>query len=328
MTKMNNRVFGVIGVGNVMANWNADFSMNPRSKSDGVIFGSDKALKYAIKRVWAEQGETILGYKSLRASDIGELIPLSLDERFEALTSINLSEKLGKKAKSEADKKAQAETLNDARLALLNLLDVMNFGFTFAVKGFNSSIFGVVQVGQGLNKFEDTTIEVMDIISPFRNSNAKSVDALQTSIGKKVIADEAHYFYPFSVNPFNLQTFVDSVEGFEGYTREAYDKFKDASLVGATALNTNSKSGAFNHFGLFIELVDGSNRLLPPLDGKIKVEKAEDGRLIVDVSAIDQIVSGLGYEVSSAEIFVDEFAIELVGSTKFEVRNIYTRETI
>ncbi len=47
---MNKRIYGVIGIKSVMANWNADFEGNPKSISDGKIFGSDKALKYPMKK--------------------------------------------------------------------------------------------------------------------------------------------------------------------------------------------------------------------------------------------------------------------------------------
>ena len=42
---MNKRVYGVIGISSIMANWNADFSGYPKTISDGRTFGSDKALK-------------------------------------------------------------------------------------------------------------------------------------------------------------------------------------------------------------------------------------------------------------------------------------------
>ena len=47
---MNKRVYGVIGISSIMANWNADFSGYPKSLSDGTVFGSDKALKYPMKK--------------------------------------------------------------------------------------------------------------------------------------------------------------------------------------------------------------------------------------------------------------------------------------
>lgn len=58
------RVYGVIGIKAKMANWNADFTGRPKSISDGTIFGSDKALKYPMKKMWENDGKKVLYIKS------------------------------------------------------------------------------------------------------------------------------------------------------------------------------------------------------------------------------------------------------------------------
>lgn len=322
MGNMNNRVFGVLGVASIMSNWNADMSGNPKSVADGTFYGSDKALKYAIKQDWLNNGEELLfikQYDTISRDDKGKkpalYQPLSLEERFVKLTGRDMSK----------------VDIKGVTADLFKFLDVLNFGATFAVKKSNISITGVIQVGQGLNLHDDTNITTININSPFRNS--KSDDAKQSTLGTKIIVDEAHYFYPFSVNPANLKDVENGLEGFDGYTREAYEKFKDSALVGATALNTNSKSGSFNHFGLFIELVDGSKKILPHLDRLITIEKQDDskntdGRIVVDIEKISDLVVSLGEEVSSVEVFIDPNAVELVGSKEFTVLNIYTKTEI
>ena len=47
---MNKRVYGVIGISSIMANWNADFTGYPKTTSKDDVFGSDKALKYTMKK--------------------------------------------------------------------------------------------------------------------------------------------------------------------------------------------------------------------------------------------------------------------------------------
>lgn len=47
---MNKRVYGILGISSIMGNWNADFSGYPKSTTDGNVFGSDKALKYPMKK--------------------------------------------------------------------------------------------------------------------------------------------------------------------------------------------------------------------------------------------------------------------------------------
>ena len=39
MSKMNKRVYGVLGISSVMANWNADFSGFPKTTTKGQFFG-------------------------------------------------------------------------------------------------------------------------------------------------------------------------------------------------------------------------------------------------------------------------------------------------
>ena len=48
---MEKRVYGVLGISSIMANWNADFTGYPKSMSDGTVYGSDKALKYPMKKM-------------------------------------------------------------------------------------------------------------------------------------------------------------------------------------------------------------------------------------------------------------------------------------
>lgn len=54
---MYKRVYGVLGISSIMANWNADFSGYPKTTSDGETFGSDKALKYPMKKMWENEGK-------------------------------------------------------------------------------------------------------------------------------------------------------------------------------------------------------------------------------------------------------------------------------
>ena len=180
MEKMNNRVYGVVGIKSVLANWNADFTGRPKTTSDGNIFGSDKAFKYPIKKMWEseDKDEKVLYVKSYK-NEKGNLQARTLAERFEQL--------FGKDVKSIKDKKEILKYLFSA-------IDVQNFGATFAEGSNNISITGAVQIGQGLNKYEDSAVEVIDILSPFVDATKKDT-AQNTSIGKKIVSNEAHYFY-------------------------------------------------------------------------------------------------------------------------------------
>jgi CRISPR-associated protein Csh2 len=67
-----------------MANWNADFTGRPKSTSNGDIFGSDKALKYPMKKMWENEGKKVLYIKSFK-EEKDSVIPRKLAERYSLL---------------------------------------------------------------------------------------------------------------------------------------------------------------------------------------------------------------------------------------------------
>ena len=150
---MNKRVYGILGISSIMANWNADFSGYPKTTSDGTTFGSDKALKYPMKKMWENQGKPVIYIKSLclKADKKGEavLIPRSLKERYEYVFGI------------KEESKDNKEILKN----LFQAVDVKNFGATFAESGSNISITGAVQIGQGFNKYEGTDPQEHRVVS-------------------------------------------------------------------------------------------------------------------------------------------------------------------
>lgn len=297
MEKMNKRVYGVVGIKSKMANWNADFSGRPKTTSDGNVFGSDKAFKYPIKKMWEANGKKVLYVKSYK-NEKDTLQARTLAERFDQIFDVKL--------KNIKDKKEVIKYLFSA-------IDVQNFGATFAEEKNNISITGAVQVGQGLNKYEDIAIETIEILSPF--TDAKKEDAQNTSIGKKIVSNEAHYFYPFSVNPENYNIYTNEIEGLDGYTLEAYEEFKKACLIAATAYNTNSKAGCENEFAIFIECKENSELYLSNLDEYIKFEKHE-GKNIIDLTEIIDILNKEcnKNDISKIEVYYNSYTTELKGS--------------
>ena len=294
-----NRVYGVIGIKSRMSNWNADFTGRPKSTSDGSVFGSDKAFKYPIKKMWEVEGEKVLYVKSYK-NEKGNLRARTLSERFEQLFETEV--------KSIKDKKELVKYLFSAT-------DVKNFGATFAEGSNNISITGAVQIGQGFNKYEDTNVEIQDILSPFVDSTKKDT-AQNTSIGKKIVSNEAHYFYPFSVNPENYDIYTKEIEDLEGYTREDYEKFKKGCLIAATAYNTNSKSGCENEFAIFVECKENSKLYLANLDQYIKFEKNDEGKDIIDISELEEILNEekTKQEIEKVEIYYNSYTTNLIGT--------------
>lgn len=210
-------------------------------------------------------------------------------------------------------------------------LDVMNFGATFAEKGQNISITGAVQIGQGFNKYNDSRTEVQDVLSPFKNPKKEEADA--SSLGTKIMSDEAHYFYPFSVNPNNYNNYIDLIDGFNGYTIYAYQKFKEAALVSATAFNTNSKFGCENEFSMFVKCKD-DKLYLPDLAQYVSFKKhgKEDEKDIIDLNKLIFLNEEKVYDkIEKIEIYYNPYTTVIDSNfknIKVEYKNIFTQEVI
>ena len=297
---MRKRVYGVIGIVSKMSNWNADFTGYPKTTSDGYTFGSDKALKYPIKKMWENQGEKILYIKSMKLSEKkGEisLVPRSLKERYEYLYSVK-----------------DLKECKDSKVVLTNLfnaLDVKNFGATFAESGKNISITGAVEIGQGFNKYDGTSPEEQQVLSPFRDAskdNAKenSQEAKNSTIGMKIVSNEAHYFYPFVINPLAYKEY-EELGVTDGYTEDDYAKFKEAALVSATSFSTNSKIGCENEFALFVETKE--DLYLPNLAEFIIFDKGEDKNTI-EINC-DDLLNSLQDKIYNIEVYFNPYTTNI-----------------
>ncbi len=288
--RMNKRVYGVIGISSIMANWNADFSGYPKTISTGETFGSDKALKYTMKKKWQNEGKKILYMKSFFIGKNGNLQPRNLSESYEKLFETDLN-------KDGAESEVVLKNLFSA-------FDVKNFGATFAESKNNISITGAVQIGQGMNKYVDTRAQEQQILSPFRDS--KEEDAKSSTLGTKIISDEAHYFYSFAINPLAYVNY-EELGVTEGYTEEDYMEFKKAAIDSATSFASNSKIGADNEFAMFVETE--IDTYLPNLAEYIEFEKNDDKYIIKFISK-ELLEDNI---VKSIEIYFNPITTELVG---------------
>ncbi len=296
-----NRVYGVIGIRAKMANWNADFTGRPKSISSGDIFGSDKALKYPMKKMWENEGKKVLFIKSWK-EEKGLVVPRKLSDRYKLLFG-------------EIDKKSETK---EVIRNLFSAVDVKNFGATFAEEGQNISITGAVQFGQGFNKFDDTNIEIQDILSPFADSTKD--DAKQSTLGTKITVDEAHYFYGFSINPQNYNEYKEIIgDGFDGYTKADYEEFKKVAKYSATAYSTNSKFGCEDEFAIFIECKD-SKCYLPDLSDYIEFDSQKRA---INLAKLETLIDGRTQKV---EVFYNPFVLKVESS--LPKYNIFTDEPI
>lgn len=298
---MDKRVYGIIGISSIMANWNADFSGFPKSISTGEVFGSDKALKYPMKKMWDNEGKKVLYIKSMRFSEgkKGEitLVPRSLKERYEYLFQV-----------------PDLKDCKDTKTVLANLMqtvDVKNFGATFAESGNNISITGAVQIGQGFNKYDKTCAEEQQILSPFRDASEDGKEgkeeAKNSTLGTKIVSNEAHYFYPFVINPLAYKELV-ALGVTDGYTEDDYQNFKRTALVSATSFATNAKEGCENEFALFVETAPDA--YLPNLSEYIIFEKDKNkNRIILNCA---DLLNKMGEKIHAVEIYYNPYTTELI----------------
>ena len=309
---MNKRVYGVIGIKSVMANWNADFEGNPKSISDGKVFGSDKALKYPMKKMWQNEGEKVLYIKSFKEDEKDKkLRPRSLKERYEYIFGVE-------------DLKKQKES-NTVLKNLFTAIDVKNFGATFAEEGNNIGITGAVQIAQGFNKYDDSQTEEQQILSPFRDGTKDNAD--QSTLGTKIVSNEAHYAYHFAINPDAYADFGE-MGVTEGYTEEDYEKFKEAALTSATSFNTNSKVGCENELAVFVET--DKNTYLPDLSQYVYFKKADDESEKDTIELkFDKILNDVKDKIQSVEIYYNPYTTTIVADIEnAKMMNIFTQDEV
>lgn len=314
---MEKRVYGVLGISSVMSNWNADFSGYPKSMSDGTVYGSDKALKYPMKKMWDNEGKKVLYIKSMKFSENGEtLVPKSMKERYEEIFGVD----------NLKDAKNAQEVLKN----LMTAVDVKNFGATFAesVAKVNVSITGAVQFGQGFNKYAGTASEEQQILSPFRDASKdaeKEEEAKNSTLGTKITSNEAHYFYPFVINPMAYRELV-KLGVTEGYTEADYQNFKRTALVAVTSYATNAKEGCENEFAIFVETEQ--DLYLPNLSEYMIFEKGDEVNTI-NMGDCAGILNALGDRILNIEIYYNPYTTQLVSDIKgAKLYNIVTQKEV
>jgi CRISPR-associated protein Csh2 len=260
-----------------------------------------------MKKMWESEGKKVLFIKSwkevkAKKKDEGNsIVPNTLSQRYAKYF----------------DPIEKSTNTKDVLSNLFKCIDVKNFGATFAEEGQNISITGAVQFGQGFNKFEDTNIEVQDILSPFADSTKE--DAKQSTLGTKITVDEAHYFYGFSINPKNYDEYKEILgSDFQGYTEKDYEEFKKVALTSATAFATNSKFGCENEFAIFIECKD-DDCYLPDLSDYIEFSSQKRE---VDLTKIEELVGDKG----EIEVYSNPYKLKVITSKTH--KNIFTNEEI
>lgn len=301
MTEFKNRVFGCAIVKAINSNYNADFSGQPRTLPNGVVYATDKAFKYAVKNylkdVYAD--EKIFYFKTLNEN----LNPLSLDERYISLFGEYPKVVKGREARL---KKTVAGNL-------LSCLDIRLFGATFAGKT-NISVHGPVQVNHGINVWSENNIYIEQITSPFSNkSDDPEAEKGMTTIGRQSRLEEGHYLHHFSVNPHNLDDICQAIgDKVDKLTVEDIEKLKEAMRRGVTWYDSASKAGCENEMLVWVQLKEGSKVVLPSFATLVKLKLEKDGgKCVFDFANLKEQLNKIEDEVEIVEIYYNHQTCEI-----------------
>lgn len=281
-----NRVFGCAIIKSINSNYNADFSHQPRTLPNGIVYATDKVLKYSVRNYWKRVlNEKVFYSKSLDES----MSPRTLDETLEL--------HFGKIENSDKNK-LRLEILKK----ILTCLDVRLFGGTYAGKT-NISIHGTCQITHGVNRFDENVIYSEQIMSPFRNPSEKNADSTMTTLGTQSKLQEGHYVHHFSVNPRNIEDDIKRV-GIEGLSSSDIEKLKEGLRKGVSYYDSAAKSGTENELLLWVQLKENSKLVLPSFVELVTI--GEDKT--IDLSAIKTLLEKehIKSEIEKIEVYYNK----------------------
>lgn len=288
MNEFKNRVFGCAIVKAINANYNADFTHQPRTLPDGTVYATDKAFKYSVRNYINHHypDEIVFFFKRLNQ----EMNPLTQAEAYDNLFG-------------NFENVEKAEVLKN----LLKCIDIRYFGATFAAKSnkktVNLSIHGPVQVNHGVNRFPENEIYSEQIMSPFGNPPKEGEAQREaTTLGQQSKLKEGHYVHHFSVNPKNLDAMLKLAEGASGLTEADIEKLKEAMRLGVTYYDSAAKAGADNELLFWVQLKPESKKVLPVFTEFISVGR-ENGKVSIDFGALKNVLSKVNDEIERMEVY-------------------------
>jgi CRISPR-associated protein Csh2 len=315
-----NRVFGSVIIKSINSNFNADFTHTPRTLPDGVVYSTDKALKFAIKDYFRKFMPNDILFYVKRLNE--NLNPLTLNETFEKIFGA-YPQNPQSKNKDEIMRKSVLEKL-------LTALDIRLFGATFAGK-VNISIHGPVQINHGVNKFSENEIYSEDILSPFRNpgdDDKKEKEKEMSTIGNQTNLKEGHYVFHFSINPKNTEEYYEMIHQVGENQKlclstEDIEKLKEALNRAVTNLDSSRKIGTENEATLWVQLKEGSRKVLPSFTELINVYKEDDNIVSIDFSKVKTNLDQIEEDIEKIEIYYNPTLTKILGCPKNNIIKHY-----
>ena len=293
MAEFKKRVYGCAIVKAINSNYNADFSGQPRTLPDGIVYATDKAFKYSIKKFLKDAYENVDVFYMKTLND--NMNPRSLNERYENLFRA----------------KPKDETKKDVVKNLLSCLDVKLFGATFTSGSTSVSVHGPVQINHGVNIWKDNNIYTEQITSPFRNEKKDEdpdTEKSMTTIGRQSRLEEGHFLHHFSINPGNMDDISEIVGEDVKLSTADIDKLKVGMRRGVTWYDSASKAGCENEMLVWVELnKEGSKLVLPSFATLIKLEEEkENWKCVYDFEALTNNLEDIKSSVESVEVYYNK----------------------
>lgn len=295
MSNFTKRAYGFVVIKAINANYNADFTGQPRTLPNGQVYATDKALKFTVRHYIKENfpEQKVFIYKRLKE----EGNPYTLVEAYNSFFNAD----------------AKEEKKEEILFNLLSAIDVRLFGATFAPKGEgvkdkNISIHGPVQINHGVNIWGEGNIYSEQILSPFRNpsESKKDEEKAQSTLGRQSRLEEGHYLHHFSINPKNLEEVVRlGKNGTQTLTEKDILLLKEALRKGATYYDSTSKAGVENEILFYVELKEGSKIVLPNFTQMVRIKDTDQEKKCFDLMMVNKELSKYNDDIERVEIYYD-----------------------
>jgi CRISPR-associated protein Csh2 len=326
-------IFGFSIIKAENANWNADFTGYPRTLPDGMVFATDKAYKYAIRRYWHDVlNEDILMWRTYKNEGKDKGKPESLRDKH-----IAIKKKFKLNSEDEDFYSKIISKIFD------NFIDVRMFGVTYTPREekISFNINGPCQITYGVNKYNNTESYLNKITAPKTsgNKNKKNKDETkdeedktegQFTIGSEARLTEAHYVYDFSINPNNISKdeFLKAISKDENNTKpefylysEDIDKIKEAFRLSPSYLTSTPKIGVNTGLLFWVETrsQNDAKLLVPNLKNLVEIKdlnetdsKSQSSKRIVNLEKIYEYLKTINLsDKYSIELFYDPYLYDL-----------------
>ncbi|MCK9467374.1 MAG: type I CRISPR-associated protein Cas7 [Candidatus Absconditabacterales bacterium] len=335
--KFNSRCYAISLIESNNSNFNADFTGNPRRLPDekGTIFATDKVYKYAMRRFWIDNNKDVFVWRS--HNDNGKL--KTREERMEFMkeklkNNENLKELNDKKSKIKSEikniknpttnegkkikkeKELEIEVVNQkiTKFIFSECIDTKLFGVTYTGKDNSIALTGPVQISYGVNRLNSNTNYIVDILSPYPNTEGEGEDEKvknQGSIGKDMKNLKTYYAYDVSLNPKNITSHYSEdkyLKNIMALNDNDINDLKEALKKSVTSLDTTSKKDSENIMLLFIKMND-CQEFLPSMKNLVDINYDEKGQVSVDLKKIFCLLKDKKDSINEINLIYNKYKI-------------------